>query len=916
MNRTDKSFLDNLSFGIKAWHSIELTLPTKYEIIIDEFCNNLSKLNKKLADTNEAHHTEVWAKILELLSLTYSTGSVNVQVKANLVNALSNIANESLTKKQPSSGILNALLTTLHNTSMLNYYKSSGEDFAQFVGTNLQYLIAVTSDKTKKYVNANELQDMVQGVVKSFRTYIRQTPFLDTFKPFFNSKIYAVLCELFILLRSTHGFNYSAEHTAILQELYFDGNQTKEFKQFLQGPSGNSDAVTLFRDIFHVPLHVFLMTLETALISFKNDTDIMADLFKYLLANVAGTFNHVTKEPKDTLDSFTYFLSLLKKYDVSLNFEVNGVKAYVFVGQKIEVLVNECYEEHPWEVMKVACAALHLNALILEHSAVSIAVKFMLIPKTDAKIWKQYEVLMYHLIEMFRKLSRPEKLVSQLIKNVWETLSTVKLSKKLKRKFDQSFLDETSPAKRIRSNSGDAVNSDTEANTEMPATLSYFQLLKDSMVIATRTEYAHQRRSAKTPSTQNWSEIAFAFPPSVATCYTKLISGLVSKPSLVVWKTLLFTLKDYVTALADDVKNSENTVFLIELTCALLSQYFIGCRLAEQADKSWEAIENNRKQTYEVLSHFGHVILNQEHNYRTMNAFLKLCYSVSNFDLVCWYYCPDSMQPDSTDTSDDHTITKIDGLKNAQRIHSYLSLKEWIIIEQRITNFGKRECKSNINQVYMQRVKAAALFSTENSEKIPEEVTRTLLSSTFSDIEQIAEILEDKTVGPWFLTNLDAQQKRLVCGLVLDTEDQDPSILLSERVQDREYVNTVILSAFKFITRELYAGKKASPLKNLAIDNIFEEGGLEAIAIDLTVIIKKYASKEEAGVTKIKQESHNNIAKYLQLLNNSPIGFCPEPIKNVLILFSIIFYHNFQSADDKSLCNAGLLMVKSKIVSV
>lgn len=167
-------------------------------------------------------------------------------------------------------------------------------------------------------------------------------------------------------------------------------------------------------------------------------------------------------------------------------------------------------------------------------------------------------------------------------------------------------------------------------------------------------------------------------------------------------------------------------------------------------------------------------------------------------------------------------------------------------------------------------------------------------------------------MGPWFLTNLDAQQKRVVCSLVLDTEDQDLTILLNDRVQDRDYVNTVILSAFKFIMRELYAGKKAALLKGLELDNLFEENGLEAIAGNLTSIIKKYANKEEAGVTKIKQEAHANISRYLQLLNRSAIGFCSEPIKNVLILFSIVFYHNFRSAADDSLCSASLLIIKSK----
>lgn len=274
----------------------------------------------------------------------------------------------------------------------------------------------------------------------------------------------------------------------------------------------------------------------------------------------------------------------------------NHTKAHVLLGNKIEALVGDNHEQHPLEVMNVVCAALRLNALILEHTAVQVAVKFMLIPKIDENLVRKYVELMSLLIEMFRKLCRPEKLVAQLLRHIAETLGTVKLSKKLKRRLNQSFVDDASPSKVARAD-GDADESIVGHENEikkLPQHIDYFQLIRTAIEATINRNPGEMHTNVKPAASSNWSEIAFAFPPIVAAKYTRLMSGLVSKPSLVIWKTLVFALKDHVSALHDDVTNSENTIFLIEMACALLSQYFIGSRLAEQADKSWNAIESNR----------------------------------------------------------------------------------------------------------------------------------------------------------------------------------------------------------------------------------------------------------------------------------------------------------------------------------
>lgn len=900
---------------------MELILPTKYEIVLDELCKLLPKFVSKSSKYDATVLQKVWDVTIELLSLTYSTGAVSVQVKAQLTETLSTVANQTLKKSTASVRLLQALVATLHNTSMLNYYKSSGQEFAKFIAINLRYVIALVDGVTADA--SFDAKTVVEGILKSLRDYIRQTPYLDTFKEHFATIVFVSLSELIILLQCKRNLHFDTELVAILQELFFDGSQTKELKKFLQRSA--ADVISNFSHIFQSPIHAHFATVETVLISFKNDADIMVQFFKYLFDAELTAWTSIVADGPALLNCVTYFLYLLKKHDVSINFEIDAKKAHEFLGGKIEQLVRDHHEQLPLEVMNIVCATLRLNALILEHTAVPIAVKFMLIPKTDDKLGRKYEELMWLLIEMFRKLCRPEKLVAQLIKNVWETLSTVKLSKKLKRKLNQSFADDASPSKTARVDD-DADDSNSQAQTSSESqpiqAIDYFELIRSAAASATATDknLLELRLYNKQPTSSNWREIAFAFPPSVAAKYTKLISGLVSKPSLVIWKTLIFTLKDYVKELQSDSTNSEKTVFLIEMTSALLSQYFVGSRLAEQADKSWDAIEANRKLTYEALAQFGHVIINQEHNYRTMNAFLKLCINVSNFDLICWYYCPDSMygnnangvDGDNDEPIEDTDPAKINGYRNAQGLHSYLSLKEWTIIEQRITNFGKRECKSNINQIYLQRVKATFLFRDDSAQCMREDIGRSLLSSTFTDIEQITGILSDEYAGPWFIQHLESHQKRMICELLLDTEEQDLSVLCNERIQDKEYINVLILIVHKFVIRELCAGKKVNRLKTLPFETIFESDGLSTMAKCLVDIIAEYSNGSENGISKIKQESHDHIVRYLNILAAAPIGFCSEDVKNILALFSIIIYHNFKTAGDELLCTKGLDLFRSK----
>lgn len=55
---------------------------------------------------------------------------------------------------------------------------------------------------------------------------------------------------------------------------------------------------------------------------------------------------------------------------------------------------------------------------ILEHTACQIAAKLMVVAKTEEHVWREYEQLMFLVIEMYRKLSEAEKFIAQSILNL------------------------------------------------------------------------------------------------------------------------------------------------------------------------------------------------------------------------------------------------------------------------------------------------------------------------------------------------------------------------------------------------------------------------------------------------------------------------------------------------------------------
>lgn len=889
---------------MKVWNSIEFVLLSKEDIIIDEFCNNLKKLQTDNTKCKEKNYLETaWNKINEFLSFRYSPGAVNVSNKAKLVMSLTEEAEKSIAQSKVMPLILKALLITLRNPSMQSFYKSNVKNFAKFVSVSIQYTANLLQVNDATSDNCKEYKQHIDEIINLLRVYIRQTSSLDSFKSAFATDILQNYSDL-VILCGIRGIEIKTDFLSILQELYFNGIQTKHLKQYFANRSdqqgcNNNKSFEEFRQVFDVSLHVFLLVSEALILSYRNDFEMQQIFFQYLLNDTGGRLNVQNSSIKTPLIGLTIFMQLLRKYEISLKFEIDSMKAHVYLGKYIEQIVKTNYSTLPIEVLDLLCATLRLDPLILEYSICQIAVKFMLMSKNDELIWKRYEEFMFLVIEMFRKLNRAEKFISQLFKNLFEELSTIKLSKKLKRSFNTSLVDGAISSKKLKKSANKSISMDID-----DIDLNTLQTSEHQSIIllaaAIHAEYGiscKQNVPIIRPNNQLWNNIAFVLSPAISSTYTRFISGLVTKPSLIVWKSLVFILKDYIKELKEaDGKCSENSIFLIEITSALLSEYFIGSRIAEQSDKSWTSIETNWVTTENILADFGHAILNQEHNSRTMNAFLKLCHSASSFYLVWWYYRPDSFQSIGNSESCSNKL-------NTKAIHTYLTEKEWTTIEQRIMNFGKRECKANINKIYLQRLKAAQLFET----LIEFDITNYILTSAFSDIEQITDILNDPLISNWFIENLKLNKKRSVCELLLQKPDEISKSINLQTINNVEFIEILIFTVYKNIFEMLASGKNADYLSKIDFEEIFLHNTTKACK-DLSMLLtdKFYGDKSHT------KTCHNNIRALLKAIKLLPSSFCKSNLKSVMSLFNIVIYKYLIECDEDELSTIAINNIKGK----
>ncbi|KNC22887.1 hypothetical protein FF38_08796 [Lucilia cuprina] len=848
LRRKEKSFRENLKFAIKSWQSVEFTLITKYELIL-----------KWLSEQDHLTKEQILEEdFTELLKLRAQPGLVGQQVKKDFVQWFLEQAQGSV-----------------------------GEETRKWC--NLLQLLVEFELLQDLFRMDYELQCRVYGeIFQSYEKYLlalqqNEGQFLSTFETEFFALVVKGLKET--IKRCGDSVSYEKVYTKFTLQpfaqvlLILRSFKVDFFDELLDIESMLCEEIAerhLINRIFNLNLPVRLLCLECAIVKRRG----VETFYKYLLLYVFSHFLQQTDcammDPSLSLMTAAYLLEMLGRHDVSLNIQVTETEAAVkYLGVQILSAVKARKETHFKEVLMLLCAALRLNPLILEQNVFEITAWMILSPKSGDKeeqeLFEEYLVL---LMDMFRRLSRAEKFVSNLLKALKENLKNTDLSSNKKRKAKMEL--ETLQKKKKKL----ADNTNTEEHVEdfsKYLSILFQDFFKPSI---TKTFNYNNKLSANA----SFTKLQNYWPSNpVGLSFSKIITGLVSKPSLTIWKSLLYALKDLIESLKTKEQISENSLFLLDFQAALLAQYFAGCKLAEQSDKFLSELQQQREFTNEILKLFGQFLLEKEHQPRIMSAFLELSYFACNFELLLTYYRPDGCQHDS-----------LQPLPAVENLHSFLTAEEWILIQQRVLNFGKSSCKHLLHRLKMQKSQAELLLLSTNKENLP-------LKST--DNEILNSLLKTPQ-AKWYLQQLPRSEKVNIAQYFTGKPD-----LLHLIIDDLELLEFVTLNVYENICKSL--NSKHSLLKSLSgsfdkVRECVEVTACELLIKELIDLIINRADQEY----KVKKLSVEEIKTSLDLIERLPLGQLRRQRKTIIFALHLSLYRDLKAAQEEDLALKALEILK------
>ncbi|KAH8286752.1 hypothetical protein KR018_004697, partial [Drosophila ironensis] len=805
-----KPYALRVAFALRVWQSVEFPYPSKYEIIVRWLSESLPTSSDLPAQ-----------QLKDLFQLRAQPGLVNQETKTALIRAVVAVVGKDTTGDRATLELLPALL----NFELLQDALRSDHDLLaecygcifrchrQCVEKRKEQLRDQPQDEAMEPTDA----EFIVPVIKQLAETARRSQRVGKLLVGHDARAVRPLAELLLTLE-----------TRCLEEL-------AELEKHLK-------AEFRMKRLAQQPLHVNLLLLEAAVLNNRFETAELACILR------------VVFEESDSLPLAAYLLNCLRKYEISLQFDINEKKekepkrpqdddeedseeedtkeksgkaeqqlevakeqpkkkpqmAFAYISEKLLHLVREHKQKHLKDILALLCSALRLNPMLLEHSVYQITIWLLTAPKQTAAEEQLYSEYLILLLDMFRRLSRAERFIMNLLKSLKEWLSKYQL-----------------PA------SGESKKRRTQPQTED----HFVQLI-----------LGEARPGPGNAAAQNdaFKQLAHTWPSgSAGVAFTRLVSHLMTKPSLVIWKTLLFSFAE----LLDDERPKsvlpENLDFARELHAALLSQYLSASRLAEQVHLHQAEVEQSLQHTAQVLEKFGRRLLSQEHNRRLMNAFLECTERASGFELLLAYYWPDG-HPASTRTV---------------QLRGFLPAAEWTLIQQRVHNFGKSSCRQRLQRLELQLAESEWLLQeNQRNASCPD---------TLADALPAQQLFRLSRPQKLFRIQQRAQDLDLHC-------------------RDAECVELLVLHLFGDYT----AAVKGAKVKGSLLAKLKLEGQVDSAAVVQFIREKATGERQLKGLP-----SSQEIIEGLQRL---PLAQLIGPVRPRLWLIIFVLYLDLSRCDQRA----------------
>ncbi|XP_066255929.1 uncharacterized protein [Euwallacea similis] len=367
---------------------------------------------------------------------------------------------------------------------------------------------------------------------------------------------------------------------------------------------------------------------------------------------------------------------------------------------------------------------------------------------------------------------------------------------------------------------------------------------------------------------------------------SRCLIGLASWQIINVFKTLLHHLKSSILEYSDgsyDDSDSRGLVF-IELLGILITNLLQSIKIADHTIPQNVVVKfvAGLEDLKELLKDFGSAILKRHHNRTTMRTFLNLAYIWAEIYITLSYYSTNN-DVHITTIKDKHYLAS-----SLTYLHSYMTVKEWHLIVQRITNFGTSPCFQLLQRLYVQKVKAMLLLERQVNDEAIKGILKVLPTHIRASWQ---DLLSDKFVLSVLLCKVDKYSLIHLAEHLIQNNHK----LGDTAIRDSQLLTNVTVYTLMSKINKLFRVKRkrdADAVQMSLSENVFrllpEKAFMSTTPCDMggvmAHLIQLFEEWQENCVDSIKSKE-DRLAKYLGIMKKLSFIYSETDVQKLILLY-------------------------------
>ncbi|XP_044744545.1 uncharacterized protein LOC123306560 [Coccinella septempunctata] len=367
-------------------------------------------------------------------------------------------------------------------------------------------------------------------------------------------------------------------------------------------------------------------------------------------------------------------------------------------------------------------------------------------------------------------------------------------------------------------------------------------------------------------------------PDEVLKYFSQCVMQMTSWQFMNVFKTLIFHLDTTVVSFMELNEGIHNS--FLELICKLTSELLKINRIDENTTTP-KIIDNyiaSMGNVKNILNKFGGALLEREHDQLLVRVFLDLS---NNWAERMLYYYNTGYFKDEGIFSD---------VNHPSYLFSFLTNEQWILLSQRIMNFGESNCKYLMLILTVKKLSAMSLGN-----KIDENTQQEAIHQITSNMESACEyIVSERFISKHLVQKLDSDVIMHICDNVLSLLDNRPN-MFRQTCYSEVWRNALSYVLLKKIAKTLSKGKSSSPLKKLmsAIDGEICNSNSEEEEIYLKKLKNVFEEHLWIDADSCKKDCEDKVQTYATCLMHLDFSLFSTKLKSLILLGLFLLHKHF-----------------------